>query len=27
MRKLNGVQWTSVLNQVRELTAMTRRSA
>jgi transcriptional regulator with XRE-family HTH domain len=26
MRKLNGVQWMSVLNQVRELTAMTRRS-
>jgi transcriptional regulator with XRE-family HTH domain len=27
MRKLNGTQWTSVLNQVRELTAMPRRSA
>jgi transcriptional regulator with XRE-family HTH domain len=27
MRKLNGLQWSSVLNQVRELTAMTRRSA
>lgn len=27
MRKLNGGQWTSVLNQVRELTAMPRRSA
>jgi transcriptional regulator with XRE-family HTH domain len=27
MRQLNGVQWTSVLNQVRELTAMPRRSA
>jgi transcriptional regulator with XRE-family HTH domain len=27
MRKLNGMQWTSVLNQVREMTAMTRRSA
>jgi transcriptional regulator with XRE-family HTH domain len=27
LRKLNGVQWTSVLNQVRELTAMPRRSA
>ena len=27
MRRLNGMQWTSVLNQVRELTAMTRRSA
>jgi len=27
MRRLNGVQWTSVLNQVRELTAMPRRSA
>jgi transcriptional regulator with XRE-family HTH domain len=27
MRKLSGVQWMSVLNQVRELTAMTRRSA
>jgi transcriptional regulator with XRE-family HTH domain len=27
MRKLNGVQWTSVLNQVRELTAMPRRMA
>ncbi len=28
MRKLNGLQWTSVLNQVRELTAMApRRSA
>jgi transcriptional regulator with XRE-family HTH domain len=27
MHKLNGSQWTSVLNQVRELTAMTRRSA
>jgi transcriptional regulator with XRE-family HTH domain len=26
MRKLNGVQWMSVLNQVRELTATTRRS-
>ena len=27
MHKLNGLQWTSVLNQVRELTAMPRRSA
>jgi transcriptional regulator with XRE-family HTH domain len=27
MRKLNGVQWTSVLNQVRELTTMPRRIA
>ena len=27
IRKLSGMQWTSVLNQVRELTAMTRRSA
>jgi transcriptional regulator with XRE-family HTH domain len=27
MRKLNGVQWTSVLNQVRELTAMSQRTA
>jgi len=27
MHKLNGVQWTSVLNQVRELTAMPRRTA
>jgi transcriptional regulator with XRE-family HTH domain len=27
MRRLNGVQWTSVLNQVRELTAMPRRTA
>jgi len=27
MHKLNGTQWTSVLNQVRELTAMPRRSA
>jgi transcriptional regulator with XRE-family HTH domain len=27
MHKLNGLQWTSVLNQVREMTAMTRRSA
>ena len=27
MKKLNGVQWMSVLNQVRELTAMPRRSA
>jgi len=27
MRKLNGVQWTCVLNQVRELMAMPRRSA
>ena len=27
MHKLNGVQWMSVLNQVRELTAMSRRSA
>ena len=27
MRRLNGLQWTCVLNQVREMTAMTRRSA
>jgi len=27
MRKLNGVQWSSVLNHVRELTVMPRRSA
>lgn len=27
MRRLNGMQWTSVLNQVRELNAMPRRSA
>ena len=27
MRQLNGVQWTSVLNQVRELTVLPRRSA
>jgi len=27
MHQLNGMQWTSVLNQVRELTAMPRRSA
>ena len=27
MTRLNGVQWMSVLTQVRELTAMTRRSA
>ena len=27
MRRLDGMQWTSVLNQVRELTAMPRRSA
>jgi transcriptional regulator with XRE-family HTH domain len=27
MRKLNGVQWMSVLNQVREMTVMPRRSA
>jgi transcriptional regulator with XRE-family HTH domain len=27
MRKLSGVQWTSVLNQIRELTAMPRRIA
>ncbi len=27
MRRLNGMQWTSVLNQVRELTAMPRRCA
>ncbi len=27
MHRLNGMQWTSVLNQVRELTAMPRRSA
>ena len=27
MRRLNGVQWMSVLTQVRELTAMPRRSA
>ena len=27
MRRLNGMQWTSVLNQVRELTAMPRRTA
>jgi transcriptional regulator with XRE-family HTH domain len=27
MRKLNGMQWMSVLNQMREMTAMPRRSA
>jgi transcriptional regulator with XRE-family HTH domain len=27
MRRLNGVQWASVLNQVRELTVLPRRSA
>jgi transcriptional regulator with XRE-family HTH domain len=27
MTRLNGVQWMSVLTQVRELSAMTRRSA
>ena len=27
VRQLNGMQWTSVLNQVRELTAMPRRTA
>jgi hypothetical protein len=27
MRKLNGMQWMSVLNQVREMTTMPRRSA
>jgi transcriptional regulator with XRE-family HTH domain len=27
MRKLNGLQWMSVMNQMREMTAMTRRSA
>jgi transcriptional regulator with XRE-family HTH domain len=27
MRILNGMQWMNVLTQVRELTAMTRRSA
>lgn len=27
MRKLNGMQWMSVLNQIRDMTAMPRRSA
>jgi transcriptional regulator with XRE-family HTH domain len=27
MHRLNGMQWMSVLNQVREMTAMPRRSA
>jgi transcriptional regulator with XRE-family HTH domain len=27
MHKLNGMQWMSVLNQIREIAAMTRRSA
>jgi len=27
MRKLNGMQWMSVLSQMREMTAMPRRSA